>query len=198
MLLLTRLKALKARQEEMRGWDGQPGITLSPTICSADITAPLPPSHSPHPAQDLALERGYRWLILRPCRSDGRGKNLSQPAIRVDFSMEVHKVGYMEVRIQCRDQIRVLALRLTTGKKKTVFDKWAPPRAQTNKYLEHISKKCISNGTLDNTAANSSKQHKYFKPQNQSSTVYIDFSLPRFLCWRPEIARVKNSWDSWE
>ena len=40
MLLLTRLKALKARQEEMRGWDGQPGITLSPTICSADITRP--------------------------------------------------------------------------------------------------------------------------------------------------------------
>ena len=89
---------------------------------------PLPsPSHSPHPAQDLALERGYRWLILRPGQSDGRGKNLSQPAIRVDFSMEVHKVGYMEVRIQCRDQIRVLALRLTAGKKKTVFDKWVPP-----------------------------------------------------------------------
>ena len=48
---------------------------------------------------------------------------MSQPAIRVDFSMEVHKVGYMEARIQCRDQIQVLALRLTTGKKKTVFDK---------------------------------------------------------------------------
>ena len=144
----TRLKALKARQEEMRGWDGQPGITLSPTICSADITRPPSP---PHPAQELELERGYRWLILRPCRSDGRGKNLSQPAIRVDFSMEVHKMGYMEARIQCRDQIRVLALRLTTGKKKTVFDKWVPPRAQTNKYVEHISKKSISNKTLDNT-----------------------------------------------
>ena len=157
MLLLTRLKALKARQEEMRGWDGQPGITLSPTICSADITRhPTPlPSHSPHPALDLALELGYRWLILGPCRSDGRGKNLSQPAIRVDFSIEGHKVGYMEVRIQCRDQIRVLAPRLTTGKKKTGFDKWVPPRAQTNKYLEHIFEKSISNGTLDNTANSS-------------------------------------------
>ena len=173
MLLLTRLKALKARQEEMRGWDGQPGITLSPTICSADITRPPSP---PHPAQELELERGYRWLILRPCRSDGRGKNLSQPAIRADFSMEVHKVGYMEVRIQCRDQIRVLALRLTTGKKKTVFDKWVPPGAQANKCLEHISKKSISNGTLDNTA-NSSNQHKFFEPHNQSSTVNIGCSL---------------------
>ena len=114
-----------------------------------------------------------------------------------DFSMEVHKVGYMEVRIQCRDQIRVLALRLTTGKKKTVFDKWVPPGAQANKCLEHISKKSISNGTLDNTA-NSSNQHKFFEPHNQSSTVNIDFSPPCFLCWRPEIARVKNSWDSWK
>ena len=110
--------------------------------------------------------------------------------------MEVHKVGYMEVRIQCRDQIRVLALRLTTGKKKTLFDKWVPPGAQANKCLEHISKRSISNGTLDNTA-NSSNQHKYFEPHNQSSTVNIGCSPPRSLCWRPEIARLKNSCDTW-
>ena len=85
-MLLLLLKALKARQEVMRGRVRRPGITLSATICSADIT------RSPV-SRNVELE-----LIDFPTsdrRPVGREKNLSRVMIRVDFSTEVHTGGDM-------------------------------------------------------------------------------------------------------
>ena len=87
-MLLLLLKALKARQEVMRGRVRRPGITLSATICSADITR-SPVSRSRR--RNVELE-----LIDFPTgdrRPVGREKNLSRVMIRVDFSTEVHTAG---------------------------------------------------------------------------------------------------------
>ena len=102
-MLLLLLKALKARQEVMRGRVRRPGITLSATICSADITRSLV-SRSQR-RRNVELE-----LIDFPTgdrRPVGREKNLSRVMIRVDFSTEVHtggicgtKGGYMGQRFQ--------------------------------------------------------------------------------------------------
>ena len=86
-MLLLLLKALKARQEVMRGRVRRPGITLSATICSADITR----SQDPARRRNVELE-----LIDFPTgdrRPVGREKNLSRVMIRVDFSTEVHTGG---------------------------------------------------------------------------------------------------------
>ena len=90
-MLLLLLKALKARQEVMRGRVRRPGITLSATICSADITR-SPVSRSQR-RRNVELE-----LIDFPTsdrRPVGREKNLSRVMIRVDFSTEVHTGGDM-------------------------------------------------------------------------------------------------------